>query len=231
MIRLFLTICVLVGIFVLLISKGVLWFVYPDRDLYPLRGIDVSHHKGSIDWEKVASDDVSFAFIKATEGDDFVDSSFISNWNSAREQKIPVGAYHFYSLRFEGAMQAQNFIKTVPIASGSLPPVVDLEYGGNSKQRPPREDFQKELRSYLEMISEHYGKTPILYTTYDFYHDYLEGAFNEYPLWIRDLFKTPKDTLPWQFWQYKNRGHIDGIEGYVDLNVFRGLQFPRDYIN
>ncbi|RVB51021.1 GH25 family lysozyme, partial [Mesorhizobium sp. M7A.F.Ca.CA.001.06.1.1] len=42
----------------------------PDRDKYPLRGIDVSHHQGRIDWPRVAADDVAFAVIKATEGGD-----------------------------------------------------------------------------------------------------------------------------------------------------------------
>ncbi|TIP02222.1 MAG: lysozyme, partial [Mesorhizobium sp.] len=42
----------------------------PDRSEFPIRGIDVSHHQGRIDWPRVAADDVVFAIIKATEGGD-----------------------------------------------------------------------------------------------------------------------------------------------------------------
>ena len=60
---------------VLVGAGGWLYFLNfsPDRSKYPVRGIDVSHHQGSIDWQRVAADDVSFAIIKATEGGDYVD--------------------------------------------------------------------------------------------------------------------------------------------------------------
>lgn len=217
--------CLLIvaGVIYALLDHGIIWFVYPDRAQFPVHGIDVSYHKGEIDWEKVSHDDVSFVFLKATEGDDFKDPLFEQNWDHARAQGLAVGAYHFYSLRFDGAVQAQNFIDTVPIASRSLAPVIDLEYGGNSSQRPTRADFQRELTTYISRVRNHYGKEPILYVTSEFYHDYLAGDFADSPLWVRSLFREPStDTFPgWQYWQYKNRGHVDGIEGYVDLNVYK----------
>jgi len=51
---------------------GLAYFYYlnfsPDHARYPIRGIDVSQHQGTIDWQLVASDGVQFAVIKATEG-------------------------------------------------------------------------------------------------------------------------------------------------------------------
>src|SRR5437868_3931860 len=46
-------------------------------------GIDVSNHQGLIDWPEVAADHVSYAYVKATEGDDFVDKRFTQNWTGA----------------------------------------------------------------------------------------------------------------------------------------------------
>src|SRR5437879_5059558 len=46
-------------------------------------GIDVSNHQGRIEWDRVVKDDISFAYIKATEGGDFVDSRFSENWTDA----------------------------------------------------------------------------------------------------------------------------------------------------
>ncbi len=44
-------------------------------------GIDVSHHQGAIDWQAVASAGIDFAYAKATEGSQFVDGQFASNWS------------------------------------------------------------------------------------------------------------------------------------------------------
>ncbi|MCG8570893.1 MAG: glycoside hydrolase family 25 protein [Spirochaetes bacterium] len=207
-----------------LLFNGVIWFVYPDKNQYPVRGIDISHYQGDINWEKVQKENLDFVFMKATEGDDFVDHQFEKNWQGAKSSGLVRGAYHYYSLRFSGKIQAENFIKTVPDDPDMLPPVIDLEYGGNSQQRPGKEDLQRELNTYIEMITQVYKKQPILYVTYTFYQDYLAPEFNYYHIWIRDIYAQPKKEImeKWTFWQYKNRGHIQGIKGFVDLNVFYG---------
>src|SRR3546814_10025509 len=60
-------------------------------------GIDVSHHQGAIDWERVAADGVEFAYLKATEGGGFSDPRFVSNARGAKAAGIKVGAYHYYT--------------------------------------------------------------------------------------------------------------------------------------
>ena len=111
-----------------IVVGGALWYFFgfsPDRNLYPLRGIDVSHHQGSIEWPRVAADDVAFAIIKATEGGDHIDTKFDENLRNARAAGLAVGAYHFFTFCRPGADQARNFIATVPHDQPLLPPVVD----------------------------------------------------------------------------------------------------------
>jgi lysozyme len=199
------------------------WFVYPDRNMYPVRGIDISHHQSTIDWDSVAHDDVSFAFIKASEADDIQDALFNENITKAKQAGIKVGAYHFYSLGVDGEIQAQNYINAVATNSVQLPPVIDLEYGGNSKLRPTKDEFQKELKIYSGLVSNHFGSKPILYTTNEFYNEYLYPEYKDSNIWIRSVFSKPgKDMSNWIFWQYNPRGRIKGIKGAVDLNVFKG---------
>lgn len=50
---------------------------------YPVRGADVSHYQGDIDWKVLAKQDLSFVFIKATEGASAVDSRFEYNWEES----------------------------------------------------------------------------------------------------------------------------------------------------
>ncbi len=208
----------------LLILFGHIWFVDPSRDIYPMRGIDVSEHQEDIDWEMVKGEGFGFAFIKSTEGMDHRDEYFTRNWEGTREAGLIRGAYHFFTFRSPGIEQAKNFIATVPVEEGCLPPTIDLEFAGNSSEVPTREELQKELGDFIDEIKRHYGRRPVLYVDYDSYEAFIVGEFEECIIWIRDLFNTPQlsDGRPWLFWQYNCRGRVDGIEGYVDLNVFNG---------
>lgn len=213
---------ILISIVILcLFVSGKLWLTSPDRNIYLVRGIDVSHHQGDIDWQKVANDDIGFAYIKATEADDWVDSKFLENWNQAKVSGLRVGAYHYYSLAYPGDIQANNFVQTVPLDTTMLAPTVDLEYVGNSKKRSSKEEFQRELNIFINQISKHYNQRPILYTTNEFYYDYLYPEFQNYDIWIRSIYRKPNLTKypNWKIWQYSPYGRVDGIEGNVDLNV------------
>lgn len=194
----------------------------PDRTRFPVRGIDVSHHQGAIDWHTVAANDVSFAFIKATEGGDHSDKRFKENWEAAREAGIPRGAYHFFTLCRPAVDQAAHFIRSVPKEADSLPPVVDLEFGGNCDAVPKPEALYKHLETFLSTVEAHYGKKPILYVTQEFYDMYLSktSQFADYPVWARSILREPAYVKgEWQIWQYHNRGQVAGITGPVDLNA------------
>lgn len=192
----------------------------PNRGEYPVRGIDVSHHQGKIDWRRVAADDVAFAVIKATEGGDHVDNAFAGNLREARAAGLAVGAYHFFTFCRPGADQARNFISVVPHDQPLLPPVVDIEFGGNCPQRLSAEQLNTELRDFLGPVEAAFGKPAIIYLTDEAEAAYA-GQIAARPLWLRSLLMEP-DRRDWIYWQYHNRGRVDGIEGDVDLNVLQG---------
>ena len=112
---------------------------------YEVRGVDVSHYQGDIDWQ-VLSDGLDFAYIKATEGSSYVDDSFEYNYKQARAERLRAGAYHFFSFDSSGAAQAANFIENVEPYEDMLPPVIDLEYYGKYFDSPkPAEEVLPEL--------------------------------------------------------------------------------------
>lgn len=200
---------------------GIIWFNDPSINEFPARGIDVSNHQGAIDWREVRGAGISFAFIKATEGGDFVDKRFRKNWSSSRQHGILTGAYLFYTLCRSGADQARNFIATVPRVPDSLPPAIDLEFTGNFRLRPASLDFRRDIEVFYTMVKDHYGQEPVVYTTYEFLDQYPISKYLK-RLWIRDIFTRPRAGLRWAFWQYSNRGSISGVPGFVDLNVYAG---------
>lgn len=205
-------------------NQGYIRVNYPSFDEYPVQGIDISHHQQKIEWNKLDKNAVQFIFIKATEGGNHKDSLFQTNWREARHHKIPAGAYHFFTFCKDGDEQARNYIHYVPKDSIDLPPIIDLEYGGNCQQANRKEDLLAEITKYLGIIENHYQRKVIIYTTNEFYRNYLKNQFLDNPIWIRNILTEPQlpDGRKWTFWQFTNQGRIDGINTFVDLNVFAG---------
>lgn len=198
---------------------------------YPVKGFDVSHHQGDIQWQSISPQEFKFVYLKATEGGDFKDRKFQDNWLKAREQGFLVGAYHFYRLCRDGQIQAQNFIETVPKKTDSLPPVIDLEYDSNCINTYTREQLLKEIQVMHDQLYQHYGLQPIFYTSKAFYNIVLVDKFKQTPLWIREYQGQPelKGNPKWTFWQHTSQGQIKGIPTLVDLNVFQGSE--QDWIS
>ncbi|MBQ8747173.1 MAG: glycoside hydrolase family 25 protein [Clostridia bacterium] len=210
------------------VYHGVVLLNNPPREKYPVRGVDVSRYQGEIDWQTLAGEGIDFAFIKATEGSSYTDPCFEENFTNARATDLAVGAYHFFSFDSAGETQAENFIRTVPAFAGMLPPVIDLEfYGGYDQNPPPTDTVTAQLHTLLDMLEAHYGVRPILYATEESYALYLAHDFTPYDIWIRNVTSAPTltDGRAWTFWQFTNRGILDGYRGeekFIDLNVFAG---------
>ena len=202
---------------------GLLMPNWPSTAKYPIRGIDVSHHQGTIDWPAVKLAGITFAYIKATEGTQYRDPTFVQNWSGAGASGIVRGAYHFFTLDISGKEQAQNFLRFAPVEPSTLPPAIDLEFSGYNRHRhPPHGEFVKELAAFVDAITERYKKPPAIYTTSEFRNEYLRSMSIEC-LWIREVLTRPRtDTNDWIFWQFSGRGRIRGIGTFVDLDVFNG---------
>lgn len=185
------------------------------------RGIDVSAHQGKIDWPTVRAAGIEFAYIKASEGGDWVDERFQENWKGAGAAGIRRGAYHFFTLRRPGADQADNFLKVAPPEPGALQPVVDLEFGGNSSARPERDLIVRELGIFLGRVEAAYKQPIILYLLPEFEESY--GVYQLFPrqIWLRSLMTRPPAGMKWLLWQYTPLGRVPGIQGDVDLNICR----------
>lgn len=195
---------------------------------YPVHGVDVSRWNGAIDWPRVRASGAAFAFIKATEGGDILDPRFAANWEGARRAGLPRGAYHFFYFCRPAIEQARWFIAHVPKDPGALPPVLDVEWNNESptcRRRPPPAEVRAEMTVFLEALTRHYGRRPVIYTPPDFFRDNDLARLSDYPFWLRSTAGHPQAVYPgqpWAFWQYTGTGVVPGIEGRADINVFAG---------
>ncbi|MBD3298565.1 MAG: hypothetical protein GF341_07925, partial [candidate division Zixibacteria bacterium] len=181
-------------------------------------GIDVSYHSGGVDWATVAQQGFTFAFVKATEGDDLKDPSFAEHWQELKAHGIVRGAYHFYVTEDNPDTQAQLFTSVVTLEQGDLAPVVDIELIGHNTQPGLVERF----RRFVTLIEDHYDTKPIIYTAPNFWNQHMSDEFAEYPLWVAE-YGVDAPTIPngwetWHLWQWQGDTTVTGVEKGADVS-------------
>lgn len=186
-------------------------------------GIDVSQYQGDIKWNEVSFINerfvIDFIFIRSTMGEKKVDKKFNENWAGAKSIHKLRGAYHYFRPNENSTKQAENFIRTVKLHPGDLPPVLDIE---EHPRQQSMDSLKVGLKRWLSIVEKHYKVRPILYSGDKYYSDFLEKEFSDYPLWIANYnfwTENPKDH--WDFWQFSEKGSVQGIKGFVDLNMYQ----------
>ena len=187
-------------------------------------GFDVSQYQGKIDWDKLSSSNedfpLQFVFIRATAGKNLTDTSFKTNWIQSKEKGFVRGAYHYYRPNENSLKQADNFIKTVKLKKGDLPPVLDIE---KIPSEQSLDSLRVGLQRWLDKVESHYGVKPIIYSGESFYTDFLQKEFKGYNLWIANYsFFEEEIRKEWLFWQFTDKAELKGINGYVDINIYNG---------
>lgn len=198
-----------------------------------MKGIDVSEWNGSINWRKVKSSGVTFAFIRAGgryygSGAYFVDSKFAENVKNATAAGIDVGAY-FYSQAINATEARQEAAYTLNIVSSynlTLPIVMDYEYAweGGLTGRLYNAHLSKSaattvINTFCSTV-EASGYVGMLYASKSVITDDMNitSINNKYPIWNAQY--NDSDTLT-----YTDNGLTSGkkytymVRGYHKLNT------------
>ena len=183
-------------------------------------GIDISDHQKRIDWTEVAKDkNIKYVYIKATEGATYVSNLYRYNLENAHKHGIKVGSYHFLRTGSRIRDQFANFTRVVKKNEQDLLPVIDVEV----RQGWTNQQLRDSVKLFADLVEEHYGCRPLIYTSSSFYDNILGRSFNIYPLFIA-RYSTSQPTLKsgndWVMWQFSERGRIRGISTNVDLSCF-----------
>jgi GH25 family lysozyme M1 (1,4-beta-N-acetylmuramidase) len=199
------------------------------RDLGLVSGIDVSHHNGDIDFDKVRAAGNVFVFAKATQDNDFIDPMFVTNIVRARQAGLAAGGYHFFDYTLDGRDQADHFIDRLELAGaidGALPPVVDVECWAPIGSSIHAVSATR-LRDFVSRVYERTGRLPIIYTSVFMWRQVVVNAegFEDMRLWAACWgCDAPPSIAPgwesWDFWQ-TGVGRVRGV-GRLDANYYSG---------
>jgi lysozyme len=194
-----------------------------------IQGLDIARYQGLIDFNKAREGGTHFVYMKSTEGRDYIDPNFRTNWEHARQAGVARGAYHFMTWCSLAADQAEWFARNVPNDPDALPPVLDLEWNNHSscKNKHNRADVLEKVRVMLAAMEAHTGKVPVIYTDINFHRDVLEGEHFDNPFWLRSTAAEPHHKYrgrQWMIWQWTQTGTMSGVRTEVDRNAFYGGQ-------
>lgn len=173
----------------------------------PKKGIDVSLFQQALDWSTVTDSGYSFVFIKATEGETYVDPTFTKNWEAAQLANLKSAPYHFFRSADDPKKQANFFIQTVsPYGTQfGMPPALDVE---TEQASISKDQFAQNILEWLSLVQQEFGTVPYLYSGHAFANEYLtDPAFASYPLWIASydrsspLIPTAWSSVGYQIWQ------------------------------
>ena len=193
-----------------------------------VKGIDVSYYQGTIDWAAVKSDGVHFAFIRVSDGTNFIDPKFESYWSGSRTNGIVHGAYQFFRPSNDVQAQADLLLSKVgtQLAPDDLPPVLDVEATDGESAA----SVAAKVKQWVDYVGAALGRPPIIYTGFYFWRDSV-GAPDDTtsPLWHAQYTTAscPNIAPPWSdwaIWQYSSTGSVAGISGGVDMDRWNGDQ-------
>lgn len=192
------------------------------------RGLDVSKHQGTIDWESVRAAGFDFAFIRIgyrgnTTGDIYEDDYARENLDGAKAAGLDVGVYFYAQATnaVEAAEEAQWCLDYLDREKLDLPVVYDWEYAGGSSRTAgmDKSTLTECVRIFCDAIADG-GYQSMVYFNPHVGNDLLDlNQLQQYPWWLAHY----KDTLDYPYrvniWQYTETGSVPGIKGDVDIDL------------
>lgn len=187
-----------------------------------IKGVDISHWNGSIDFDKVKASGVEFVIIKAGGSDKgfYTDSMFITNYNKAKAAGLFVGAYYFAGKNFRGIesgiSDARRFIKILDGLKFEYPVFLDIE----AQENRYKEEITDAAVAFCEEMEKAGYFVGIYASDISGFKDKLNhDRIKDYAHWVARYGKEPEICKSYGIWQYSSKGRVPGIIGSVDLDI------------
>lgn len=190
-----------------------------------LKGIDVSHHQGEIDWEAVKGDGIDFAIIRCGYGQDIAsqnDKYWKANADGCTKYGIPFGTYLYsYATTPERAIgEAKHVLRLVKGYNLQYPIYLDIE--DSSQSGLTAKQLAAIAKAFVETIEEA-GYEAGIYAGYNWHVGYLtEPDFDNWDRWVARYNSYCGYNRDYNMWQYSSKGTVAGINGNVDMDYLVG---------
>ena len=186
-----------------------------------IKGIDISHWQGQIDFKKVKESGIDFVIIKAGGSDAgfYKDKMFETNYREARTAGLSVGAYYFVGKKFygvvSGAADAERFYEIIKDKEFDYPIFLDVE----TTDARYKELATDAAISFCEHLQNKGYFVGIYASDISGYKEKLNhDRIMSYSHWVARYGNNPDVCRDNDIWQYSSKGSVAGISGSVDLD-------------
>lgn len=194
------------------------------------KGVDVSEWQGYIsqaNWQKAKNSGIQYAMLRIAwghKGNGAADKQFNNNYQNARANNIPIGAY-VYSYADDEKEARQEADYAVSLLAGrklQLPVCIDVEderIGYLSKTQQA-----KNIVAFCEQVKAK-GYTPMVYANQNWLNNKIEySRIKNYRIWYAQYpYHWSESSKPSygnhiDIWQYSSSGKVSGLSGNIDMN-------------
>lgn len=194
------------------------------------KGIDISHHNGTVDFKKVKQDGYDFVIIRAGFGKTGEDRCFTQNIRGAIQEGLDIGVYWFVYAKTMQDVKSNvrkmhslilNYRKNINLGVWCDFEYDSDRYAGYKLDKNTRTKFVKTFIEEGKKLGYDMG----LYAN----PDYINSKFNyatpdtpnlhRYPLWLA-YYNTEAEALKYnpKMWQETSKGVVNGVKGFCDLD-------------
>ena len=188
----------------------------------PIKGMDVSHYQGDIDFNKAKADGIEFAMIRAGYGwkdwENQTDRQYYSNMSKAKRAGVARGAYLYsYALTPEDAkLEADFFLHLIGGYHLEYPVAYDVEDA--SQANLGKERLTEIADTFLTRVPNA-GYYVCLYTNLDWItYRYDMNKLKKFDVWYAQYNDRPTYNGQFGMWQHTSKGKVNGVSGNVDLD-------------
>ena len=183
-----------------------------------IKGIDISNWQDGINLNEVKTQGYEIVYIKATEGQTYIDPCLVSNYNKAVSTGLKIGFYHYLHPNDDGATQAKFFYENIKDKKFDCKLAIDIEVTDNQDVLT----VNKCILDFANTIKQLTNTDPIIYANLNFANNILNASVSHLDLWLAEYgVSKPTPTKLWGTsligWQYSENGQFTGS---TDLDLF-----------
>lgn len=200
------------------------------------KGIDVSHHNGTVDFAKVKESGHSFVGVKATEGNRHVDRMLNRNQQAVRLTNFDLVIYYHFARSGKAEDQANHLMRAVGSLQENERLCLDLE----AALPTPPEKMIEWVDTFYEVMEKQYpAMKQFIYTSARIWRmfgnpDWPRAERGDVALWapryngqgVQPNLPAPWAKTSWQIWQWSDGefppAPVPGVPGHVDNNRWHG---------
>ncbi len=215
--------------FTKLVCQSSLMKYYEDGKQTSYVGVDISKYQDYVDFVKVKKAGINFVMLRVGArgygtGQLILDEYFSENLKRATDAGLDVGVYFFSQAitKEEAVEEANMVIENLGEYQITYPVAYDMELVENDTARTDKltkSEKTEMAKTFLDTIAAAGYKTMIYGNKEWLIKEIDMSKLTSYDVWLSQVADIPDYPYKFTMWQYQREGSVDGIAGYVNMNI------------